>query len=404
MKLSLNGERWATKYPELGTDPVPVEPNVSTAYFERERERIFKRSWLNVGRLDEIPQAGDYFVRELEILKTSVIVVRGKDGLVRGFHNVCKHRGNKLAQACSGRARSFVCGFHGWTYDLVGQLVRVPDEEQFYNLEKSEYGLIPVATDVWEGFIFINVDSHSAETIQEFIGELFEQFRGYPFDAMRPAGNYSAVVNVNWKIFMEIFQECYHVASVHGRSVAGIGTGKDNPFGHLLSVKLYKRHRSASVYYNPEHQPTAAESLAFKYGPTILQGTAASGRLPRGINPERSPKWGFDINVIFPNLILDLANGSYWTQNFWPVAVDCTLWEVKLYMDPAKNAGEKISQEFSKVLMRDAFREDLSRLENIQANLAAGALTHTPLSDQEIVVRHAYKVIEDIIGQGEQPA
>src|SRR5205814_471429 len=110
------------------------------------------------------------------------------------------------------------------------------------------------------------------------------QFRAYPFGTMRPAGNYSAVVNVNWKVFMEIFQECYHVAHIHQRSVAEISTSKDNPFGHLLSVRLYQRHRSASVYYNPEHQPTAAEILAFKYGPTILQGTAGGDQLPRGIN------------------------------------------------------------------------------------------------------------------------
>jgi phenylpropionate dioxygenase-like ring-hydroxylating dioxygenase large terminal subunit len=399
MKLARNSQRWAATYPELGTEPLPVEPNISADYFEFERERIFKRCWLNVGRIDEIPKAGDYVAKEIETLKTSVVLVRGKDGEIRGFHNVCRHRGNKLASE-NGQVRSFVCGFHGWTYDLLGQLVRVPDEGQFAGLDKSEYGLAPVATDVWEGFIFINLEQNPTETLQEFMGELFDQFRGYPFDTMRPAVTYSAVVNVNWKIFMEIFQECYHVAHIHQRSVAEIGTGKDNPFGHLLSVRLYRRHRSASVYYNPEHHSTAAEALAFKYGPTILQGTAAENVLPPGLNPERSPKWGFEINGIFPNFILDLANGSYWTQNYWPLAVDRTFWEVKLYMDPATNVGEKISQEFSKVLMRDAFREDLSRLENIQANMASGFLTHTPLSDQEIVVRHAYKVVEEAVSSG----
>lgn len=403
MASTSSSPRWAARYPDLGTDPLPVEPNISPEYFERERKGVFRRSWLNVGRIDEIPEAGDYLVKELETLRTSVVVVRGKDGEVRGFHNVCKHRGNKLASG-TGRARSFVCGFHGWTYDTLGCLVRVPDEDQFDSLDKAEYGLTPVATDVWEGFIFINLDRKPAETLREFMGELFAEFRGYPFDTMRPAVNYSAVVNVNWKIFMEIFQECYHVASIHQRSVAEIGTGKDNPFGHLLSVRLYRRHRSASVYYNPEHQPTAAESLAFKFGPTILQGTALEKDLVPGLNPERSPKWGFEINAIFPNFILDLAHGSYWTQHYWPVAVDRTHWEVKLYMEPPANAGEKISQEFSKVLMRDAFREDLSRLEIIQANMASGVLTHTPLSDQEIVVRHAYKVVEEMVGSPAQTA
>ncbi|MBA2526271.1 MAG: hypothetical protein H0V18_10920 [Pyrinomonadaceae bacterium] len=253
-------------------------------------------------------------------------------------------------------------------------------------------------------YLHQNLDRNPSETLQGFIGELLDQFRGYPFDTMRPVATYSAEVNVNWKNFMEIFQECYHVAHIHEGSVAEIGTGKDNPFGHLLSVRLYRRHRSASVYYNPEHNPTAAETLAFKHGPTILQGTAAEKELPRGLNPERSPKWGFDINAIFPNFILDLADGSYWTLHYWPIAVDRTSWEVTLYMEAPANAGEKISQEFSKVLMRDAFRENLSRLENIQANMASGALTHTPLSDQEIVVRHAYKVVEDMVGRPAQTA
>ncbi len=399
MESSSQRERWTNKYPELGTEPIPVEPNISPEYFERERERIFKRTWLNIGRVEEISEAGDYFVKDLATLKTSLLVVRGRDGIVRAFHNVCRHRGNKLARSCGGGTRGFICGFHGWTYDLAGNLVRVPDEEQFFNFEKSAYGLTPVATEVWEGFIFINLVADPAETLREFIGELFDQFLGYPFSKLRPIVNYSAVVGVNWKIFMEIFQECYHVPNIHRSSVAEIGTGKDNPFGHLLSTRLFRRHRSASVYYNPEHQPTAAESLAFRYGPTILQGTGTDDftePLP-GINPDRSSKWGFDINVIFPNFILDLANGSYWTQTFWPIAVDRTLWEVKLYMDPPKNPGERIGQEFSKVLMRDAFREDLSQLENIQANMNSGTFTHTPLSDQEILVRHAYKVVDDLV-------
>src|SRR3970282_2107128 len=110
MKTAPNSERWATRYPELGTEPLPVEPNISPEYFERERERIFKRCWLNVGRIDEIPKTGNYFIKEIETLRASVVVVRGKDGAIRGFYNVCRHRGNKLALE-NGHARSFVCGF-----------------------------------------------------------------------------------------------------------------------------------------------------------------------------------------------------------------------------------------------------------------------------------------------------
>ena len=89
-------DRWHWQYPDLGTGPVPIEPIVSPEYFALERERIFRRTWLHMGRVEQIPEAGDYFVKELPVCRTSILVVRGKDGQVRAFHNVCSHRCNKL--------------------------------------------------------------------------------------------------------------------------------------------------------------------------------------------------------------------------------------------------------------------------------------------------------------------
>src|SRR5262249_41942576 len=149
---------WAAKYPELGTDPVPIEPCLSQDYFERERDQIFRRVWLKVGRDDEIPEPGDYFVKDVAMTNSSLLVVRGKDGTVRSFHNVCTHRANKVVRDCRGHSNGFVCGFHGWSYSLTGDLTHVPDEDQFFDLKKSDCGLTAIATEVWEGFIFVNLD------------------------------------------------------------------------------------------------------------------------------------------------------------------------------------------------------------------------------------------------------
>ena len=94
MATQINNKKWTTQYPELGTDPVPIEPCISPEYFERERESIFRRVWLNIGREEEIPYIGDYFVKELQVCQSSILVVRGKDGVIRAFHNMCSHRGN----------------------------------------------------------------------------------------------------------------------------------------------------------------------------------------------------------------------------------------------------------------------------------------------------------------------
>ena len=102
METVTENKRWSKEYPELGTGLVPAEPCISPEYFELERERVFRRTWLNVGRVDDIPNAGDYFVRDLDVCKTSVLLIRGTDSIVRGFYNVCSHRSNQLVRDKKG--------------------------------------------------------------------------------------------------------------------------------------------------------------------------------------------------------------------------------------------------------------------------------------------------------------
>src|SRR3546814_1494748 len=106
----------------MGTGPLAVEPYISAEFFEKEREKIFRRAWLEVARTEELPNAGDYVVREIEVLKTSILLVRGKDGVVRGFHNVCTHRGMAVAICDKGNAQGFICNFHGRSEEHTSEL------------------------------------------------------------------------------------------------------------------------------------------------------------------------------------------------------------------------------------------------------------------------------------------
>ena len=90
------GGKWSKRYPDLGTGPVSIEPYISAEYFEKEREHIFRKVWLNVGRVEQIPEPGDYFVKDLAVCRTAVVIVRGEDGGIRAFHNMCSHRGNPV--------------------------------------------------------------------------------------------------------------------------------------------------------------------------------------------------------------------------------------------------------------------------------------------------------------------
>ena len=135
--------------PELGTGPVSYEDSISPEHYDLERKAIFARTWLNVGRVEQLPRPGSYFTKELDAAGTSVVVVRGKDDEIRGFHNICRHRGNKLVwndypgEETSGTCRQFTCKYHGWRYDLDGQLTFVQQESEFFDLDQATSGSPP---------------------------------------------------------------------------------------------------------------------------------------------------------------------------------------------------------------------------------------------------------------------
>ena len=135
----------------------PYKDSYDPEFWQQEIDTIFKKEWLNVGRVEQLPRVGSYFTKEFAWAKRSIIVVKDKDGTVRAFHNVCRHRGNKLVwddypqEETSGTCRQFTCKYHAWRYDLDGSLNFVQQESEFFDLDKENLGLVPVACDVWEG-------------------------------------------------------------------------------------------------------------------------------------------------------------------------------------------------------------------------------------------------------------
>lgn len=397
MTTTTNARQWAQRYPDLGTDPVPVESCIASEYFEREREGLFRHVWLNVGREGEAPGPGDYFVREIAATSSSVLIVRGKDGVLRGFHNICTHRCNKLTRNGNGHTNGFVCGFHGWAFDLTGKLIRVPDEAGFFEFDKTAYHLKPIATEIWEGFIFINLAAQPSQSLAEFLGDWSEELRGYPFGSMALREHYQAEVKVNWKIALDAFQETWHARFVHKRSGGEAYASKDNPYIHVLQFKLWPLHRMMSVPGNPQFVPTPMQIYAHQFGKSYISQEAAGTGLPPGVNPTRAPVWMFDAHHLFPNFSIFVFDGMFFTYHFWPLAVDRTLWETKTYYPVAEHAGQRFSQEYAKCALRDTWLEDLSTLENIQAAISSRAIRSFALQDQEILVRHSHKVIADYI-------
>ena len=182
---------WTENWPELGTAPVNYTDSIDPEHWKLEQQAIFKKTWLNVGRVERLPKTGSYFTREMPSVGPgmSVIIVKDKDGTIRAFHNMCRHRGNKLVwndypgEEVSGTCRQFTCKYHAWRYALNGDLTFVQQEGEFFDLDKSDYGLVPVRCEVWEGFIFVNFDN-DAEPLTEYLGDFGKGLEGYPFHEM----------------------------------------------------------------------------------------------------------------------------------------------------------------------------------------------------------------------------
>jgi phenylpropionate dioxygenase-like ring-hydroxylating dioxygenase large terminal subunit len=392
-----NGNKWHDRYPELGTEPLPIEPYISRAYFEKERERIFRKVWLNVGRVEQIPQPGAYFVKDLAVCNTSILVVRGKDGAIRAFHNMCSHRGNQLVWDAKGTCKVFTCKFHGWTYALDGSLRHITDEQNFFGLKKEELGMTPVAVDTWEGFIFINVDPESKQTLPEYLGdELRASIKGYPFaEISTNCFSWHTDVKANWKVAKDAFQEVYHISTLHHRTIGSVYANKANPYANALDFTLFPPHGRSSLSANPNRQTTPVESLAQRFGTMVLQqNNLYSEKLPQGVNPTCYPHWSFDGIALFPNCLIYVSQGTYLTHIFWPVAENRTRWEIRTYAPKAKTLAGRFSQEYGKVSFRDTLLEDGSTLERTQAMLASGAKKEIVLQDEELFIRQHHKVTE----------
>ena len=393
---------FAKRYPDLGTGPVPVETAVDPAVFEREREAIFRRMWVNmILREQDLPNPGDYFVRDIEVLDASVVVVRGTDGTLRGFHNICTHRGNRLVRETQGRGSGFQCGFHGWTFDPNGALAFVTDEQRFHGLDKSCLGLRPVHLDTWEGFIFVNLEPEPTAALDATMSEFNRDLRPFPFHRMVQAGRYRYEVRANWKTTMNAFQESYHGAFVHKRSVPQAFADSDDPYLACQRIKLQENgNQSISVHF-PAHEPTPAEGLAFKFGATFTQGGAGNVNAFPGTSQGEVRDWAFDLNIIFPFSRINVGAGWYYVDAFWPLAHDRTVYELSYYFPLPERASGMISQEYSKIVLRDLSREDLYTNEVTHNALRSGAIGHLQLSDQEIAVRHLYKTVADRIAAAE---
>ena len=208
---------------------LPREAYFADAVWQLEKERIFAHEWMCGGREEQLPAAGDYLV--LDLAGESVLVVRTKDGLLRGYYNTCRHRGCRLVLAApaaapeaipapAGRFGSGIrCPYHSWTYSLDGDLRTAPFLEDDDAFRREDFPLWPVGLETWGGFFFVNLSPLEAaaenRTLLRQLGAVPERLVRYPLAELRTARRIVYEVRANWKVLLENYNECYHCAGVH---------------------------------------------------------------------------------------------------------------------------------------------------------------------------------------------
>ncbi len=197
----------------FGQHTLPREYFVSDAIFRTERERIFYKSWLLAGHVSALDAAGAYFLFEID--HESVIVLRDAEGHVRAFHNHCRHRGSRLCREAAGTLGATIqCPYHAWTYGLDGALRAVPTMADVAGFRTGDYPLHPVALEIWQGFVFINL-ARQPQPFADALPALVGKFVHRKADTLKSAHRKVYEIDANWKLIFHNFSECYHCPTVH---------------------------------------------------------------------------------------------------------------------------------------------------------------------------------------------
>jgi phenylpropionate dioxygenase-like ring-hydroxylating dioxygenase large terminal subunit len=198
---------------------IPVEAYISADYARTERDKLWRKVWLQAGRVEDIPEAGNYLT--YDISDDSVLIVRTAEGTIKAYWNVCPHRGRRLVDTppgmrnARGKKTSFVCGFHAWTFDLAGQCTYIASQDDWGGaLREEDTRLGKVSVGTWGGFIWVNLDP-DCEPLRDYLDPAATMLDPFELQNMRVRWRNWTVFDCNWKVALEAFDETYHVPGTH---------------------------------------------------------------------------------------------------------------------------------------------------------------------------------------------
>lgn len=283
-------ERYDPHLPLAEARTIPAPWYVDSRVFALESRTVFARSWQMVGRVDQVREPGQFITSD--VAAEPIVVVRGSDGVLRGFFNVCRHHAAAVMTEAEGRAQNLRCPYHGWTYSLEGELKGTPDFAGVCSFDKAQSGLMSVETATWHGWVFVKLE-RDGPTLEESLGmDLIERIGRLGLDHLHWVERRHYMLDCNWKVFVDNFLDGgYHVPHLH----KGL----------------------ASVLDYSEYTIENGERFCLQSSPVVAEGAEAQTGAVRDGN-QALYYW------IYPNLMINWYQGVMDTNLVCPRAVDRT--------------------------------------------------------------------------------
>ncbi len=222
---------------------LPPWSYTSAAFFAREIDRVFSKTWNFIGRADRIANPGDYFT--VEVGGAPLVILRVLENHLRAFANTCRHRGARLLNGQGRCTGAIVCPYHSWSYSLDGRLIGTPGMKGLQDFHPADYPLVSARLEIWEGFLFVSLDP-DCESLASYLGELPDKLHSYGFADMICTRRKTYDVACNWKLLIENSMEDYHTATVHHGSIGAQTLEMERGIGNW-ETGYYKTEKSIAT-------------------------------------------------------------------------------------------------------------------------------------------------------------
>ncbi len=362
----------AARFAEPAADPLddlslPGWVYHDADYFRVEMARVIRPAWQIVCHASDIAAPGDW--RTLELLGESVLVIRGQDGAVRAFANLCRHRGSRLVDGGAGCAKRLTCPYHAWTYATDGRLIGVPSKEDYPGLDTGRLGLIPIELEEWRSFQFVRLES-GGPSVAAMMAPHDAEIEPYRFEALQAIGRITLRPRaVNWKTIADNYSDGLHINVAH--------PGLTRLFGGDYRIE-------------------AGEHVDRMSGELVERPSAnLSERAYQHFLPGADRTWLYF--KLWPNVAIDIYPDQVDFMHFVPVSATETLIREISYALPDSRREMKAARYLNWRINRRVNDEDTVLVARVQAGMGSSLYRPGPLGESEVCLRSFARKLRRII-------